>query len=333
MSSSALPPPGNLPSWSRVSTLDRSRYPRPCIRDRIPATDTAVDVRFLEKMSQSVQHRFLNQDKSIKFLQEQHSKTLQKLHQELESLKRENKDLKFRFIVTQSSATPPHSPHDPRCQSVPSDIKSIILEEEIKDLKQALSASTLKNAELRKTVVYLESQIDTKDAEEDDGLSSQSSTPRKNRRKYSVSNRNVPLPFNATLNPLRVRDTADKSFRSPSLDECEQIIQHLHKANCFQLEELIRLRGDRASVASSRNATPEPQTVKSSEALTSGVKFPRIPSKPKSKKPMRGTHLSEFGEPLPMVVNSLSANLADVKRRQNRIPHKPSAPSNFSSHK
>lgn len=333
MSSSALPPPGNLPSWSRVSTLDRSRYPRPCIRDRIPATDTAVDVRFLEKMSQSVQHRFLNQDKSIKFLQEQHSKTLQKLHQELESLKKENKDLKFKVIVTQSNATPPHSPHDPRCQSVPSDIKSIILEEEIKDLKQSLTASTLKNAELRKTVIFLESQIDSKYVDDDDGLSSQSSTPQKNRRKYSVRSQNVPLPFNATLNPLRVHDSADKRFRNPSLQECEQIIQHLHKANCIQLEELIRFRGDRGSVSSSRNATPEPQAVKSYEASPTGIKFPRIPSKPKSKKPMRATSLSEFGEPLPMVVNSLSANLADAKRRQSRIPHKPNAPSNLSGHK
>lgn len=332
MSSSALPPPGNLPSWSRVSTFDRSRYPRPFVRDRISAADTAVDVRFLEKVSQSVQHQFLNQDKSIKFLQEQHSETLRKLHQELECLKKENKDLKFKIIVAHSNVTPPHSPQESRCQSVPSDIKSIILEEEIKDLKQALISSNQKNAELRKTVVYLESQIQPKSVEAD--LSSGNSTPRKTyRRKFSVSNAHAPLPLNATVNPLQVRASSDQEFRNPSVEECEQIIQHLHKANCNQLAELSQLRAERYSVASSRTATPEPQPAKAVEVNPSGFKFPRIPSRPKAKKPIRTSSLNDFGEPLPMVVNSLSANYVDVRRRQSRNPHRPNASGSSSSNK
>lgn len=108
-SSSALPPPGNLPSWSRVSTLDRSRYPKPFLRDRIPLPPAGgnsiqseavvdfnsnlsnMDVKILEGISASEQQRLFCYNKSIKFLQQQHSETLTKLHEELEKLKKVNK--------------------------------------------------------------------------------------------------------------------------------------------------------------------------------------------------------------------------------------------------
>ena len=108
MSSSALPPLGNLPSWSRVSKLDRNRYPKPFLRDRLQTLPPAggdvshssgsqltaplnIPVQFVENLSNSDQQRLVYYNKSIQFLQQQHSDTLRKLHEEIECLKKENK--------------------------------------------------------------------------------------------------------------------------------------------------------------------------------------------------------------------------------------------------
>nr|XP_020759055.1 coiled-coil domain-containing protein 74B isoform X1 [Odocoileus virginianus texanus] len=47
------------------------------------------------------QKRVLDLEKSVQFLQQQHSETLVKLHEEIEHLKRENKDLHYKLIMNQ----------------------------------------------------------------------------------------------------------------------------------------------------------------------------------------------------------------------------------------
>uniref|UniRef100_A0A2K6RHL5 CCDC92/74 N-terminal domain-containing protein n=1 Tax=Rhinopithecus roxellana TaxID=61622 RepID=A0A2K6RHL5_RHIRO len=49
------------------------------------------------------QKRNLDLEKSLQFLQQQHSEMLAKLHQEIEHLKRENKDLHYKLIMNQTS--------------------------------------------------------------------------------------------------------------------------------------------------------------------------------------------------------------------------------------
>ena len=113
MSSSALPPLGNLPSWSRVSTLDRSRYPKPFLRDRLQTlpppggalsssdvgvTSFSSDFQVVDNLTTTEQQRLIYYDKSIKFLQQQHADTLKKLHEEIEKLKQENKGEFFKVF-------------------------------------------------------------------------------------------------------------------------------------------------------------------------------------------------------------------------------------------
>ncbi|XP_006712900.1 coiled-coil domain-containing protein 74B isoform X7 [Homo sapiens] len=49
------------------------------------------------------QKRNLDLEKSLQFLQQQHSEMLAKLHEEIEHLKRENKDLRYKLIMNQTS--------------------------------------------------------------------------------------------------------------------------------------------------------------------------------------------------------------------------------------
>lgn len=90
-----LPPLSTLPQWSRINTLDRGRYPKPFVKDKLTTgpeprkeedEDRDVDISELNP-SQRVHHL----EKSILFLRQQHQEVLKSLHDEIEILKKENK--------------------------------------------------------------------------------------------------------------------------------------------------------------------------------------------------------------------------------------------------
>ncbi|GCC24267.1 hypothetical protein chiPu_0002667 [Chiloscyllium punctatum] len=113
MSSASLPPLRNLPQWSRVGTVQRSRYPRSFFQDNVkhlPLSSNAKIAKsevphqlspLYEQQDVDPNLRVVTLEKNLKFLQEQHSETLGKLHQEIEQLKRANQDLHFKMIMNQ----------------------------------------------------------------------------------------------------------------------------------------------------------------------------------------------------------------------------------------
>lgn len=100
MSMNQLPPLSSLPQWSRINTLDRGRYPKPFIKDKLqPIQDSShmangddvnkeihVDLSELNP-AQRIQHL----ERSIVFLKQQHHDVLNSLHGEIDVLKKENK--------------------------------------------------------------------------------------------------------------------------------------------------------------------------------------------------------------------------------------------------
>lgn len=102
INTAALPPLNNLPQWSRINTLDKARYPKPFLKDRLQPLPNPQDERrdsldsnedreleITDKMnpSQRIQHL----EKSINFLRDQHHEILSNLHEEIDDLKRDNK--------------------------------------------------------------------------------------------------------------------------------------------------------------------------------------------------------------------------------------------------
>lgn len=92
-----LPPLSTLPQWSRINTLDRGRYPKPFVRDKVPIypemsrkedgeESKEVDLQELDP-KQRIQHL----ERNMMFLKQQHQEVLQSLHAEIEGLKKENK--------------------------------------------------------------------------------------------------------------------------------------------------------------------------------------------------------------------------------------------------
>ncbi len=119
-----LPPLNNLPQWSRLNTLDKARYPKPFLKDRLqrlPPTDSAGSRTSMDSgESQGSGHvaagvtfedqevfdlsnpnlRITHLERSLLFLQQQHQEVLTSLHGEIDDLKRENKGKRSCVIQT-----------------------------------------------------------------------------------------------------------------------------------------------------------------------------------------------------------------------------------------
>ncbi|XP_056320441.1 coiled-coil domain-containing protein 74B [Danio aesculapii] len=104
MMSSNLPPLRNLPNWSRVRDLDRVRYPRLLTSDYM-VRSPPVDIRSVKAAaadpSTDAQEdtRVASLQKDIEFLQQQHKDTLERLHAEIDKLKRLNKELQYQLVM------------------------------------------------------------------------------------------------------------------------------------------------------------------------------------------------------------------------------------------
>lgn len=108
-----LPPLNNLPQWSRVNTLDKARYPKPFLKDRLqPLPNTSEQNSPIGSQDDSAESTLLSDDvmnpkmkalhleKSVNFLRQQHQDILSQLHEEIDKLKRENKGLSMNLLIT-----------------------------------------------------------------------------------------------------------------------------------------------------------------------------------------------------------------------------------------
>ena len=95
--SATLPPLQNLPQWPRVHNLDRARYPKPFLKDRLrPLPDpghVSGDGGFEDEPLSSGRNgsdRIQVLENNIIFLRMEHEHMLAALHAEVDRLKREN---------------------------------------------------------------------------------------------------------------------------------------------------------------------------------------------------------------------------------------------------
>lgn len=92
-----LPPLSTLPQWSRINTLDRGRYPKPFVRDKIhlypemSKKEEGEENREVDLLEMDPKQRIQHLERNMMFLKQQHQEVLQSLHAEIEGLKKENK--------------------------------------------------------------------------------------------------------------------------------------------------------------------------------------------------------------------------------------------------
>lgn len=100
-------PPANdnqMPQWSRIGHLDKSRYPKPFSKDNrvMPLStnggeeDSELMAAAESDLSSVIRVDYL--EKSIRFLKQQHDEVLRSLHFEIEKLRKENKGTNFEIF-------------------------------------------------------------------------------------------------------------------------------------------------------------------------------------------------------------------------------------------
>uniref|UniRef100_A0A8B9KPZ2 Uncharacterized protein n=1 Tax=Astyanax mexicanus TaxID=7994 RepID=A0A8B9KPZ2_ASTMX len=192
---SNLPPLRNLPSWTRVGILDRARYPRVTLPSHSVQSvhEGPVSVRESPQTSQSKPgldaSRVASLEKDILFLQQTHKNTLEKLHEEIEGLKRTNKELQYRLIMDSHQSS------------------------------RESSAEVLHEKQHQTGVISSEEKQETANdpVEQNEGAVT-------------------------SLLPLKIHSGKFRPPRTPTLQECEAIIQQLYNTNVLQSQELLKMK-------------------------------------------------------------------------------------------
>ncbi|XP_039634808.1 coiled-coil domain-containing protein 74A isoform X2 [Perca fluviatilis] len=302
MSSHNLPPVRHLPQWTRVGRLGKPCSPRRLPANHLqplpvaPSADTGVWRAAEASFHSDMDPRVASLQRNIQFLQQQHKETLEKLHAEIESLRRDNKELQYKLIMEPPKSSRKGMTHSRRGIRPPtqgSEARTgLYLEEPLQDMRPA--------------------QDQAISEEDGDFLGSA-------RQDHGPEGKGGLI---TSLQPLRIHSNPAHPPRAPTLQECEVIIRQLYNANSLQSQEIIRVKALLRDIVLSKKITPENYiltkaylvdgTRKSSEEK----KFPKLGLQTF---PERMSGPSQSGVVLPALKQSLSSTIAERQRRTRAV--------------
>ncbi|XP_067340974.1 coiled-coil domain-containing protein 74A isoform X2 [Channa argus] len=238
MSSKNLPSVRHLPHWTRVGRLGKPRTPRRVAANQLQplpvdlSADRGVGRAAPLTRQDDADPRVASMQRNIQFLQEQHKETLEKLHVEIEYLRRENKELQYKLIMEPPKSSKKGLTHGGKGIRPPSQGSEahtkLYLEEPLQDMRpakdQALSLG--------------------------DGGECFGST----RQDHGLE---VKGGLITSLQPLRIQISPSHPPHTPTLQECEVIIRQLYNANSLQSQEIIRVKALLRDIVLSKKITPE----------------------------------------------------------------------------
>ncbi|XP_059171894.1 uncharacterized protein LOC131952964 [Physella acuta] len=237
-----VPPLNTLPQWSRVNALDKAHYPKRFVRD----PRAHLDLGFTSDPSDATgsdlnpTQRIEYLERSLLFLRQQHAELLHSLHQEVEALKKENKDLQFKIVMSQKPlTTDTEGGTDKTSSGKTEEMKIIFLEEAIKELKNALQESRKKNQYLTQLLQQAEEQ-----KERQKGTIDAMRFERNQGETVEIETSTVSMPVADVTQPL-------------TLAQSQAMIKHLQQVNAQQSHELDRLKLDLRDVLYSHKWTPD----------------------------------------------------------------------------
>ncbi|XP_041816473.1 coiled-coil domain-containing protein 74A [Chelmon rostratus] len=302
MSSYNLPPVRNLPQWTRVGRLGKPRCPlrlpvHQQLMPAVPSADSGVGPGAEVSCHSDVDPRVASMQRNIQFLQQQHKETLEKLHAEIEYLRRENKELQYKLIMEPPKSSRKGMIHGRRGIRPPthgSEARTgLYLEEPLQDTRPSQDQA-----------------LSTGESSEILGSATQDHGPE------------LKGGLITSLQPLRIHSSHSQPPRAPTLQECEVIIRQLYSANSLQSQEIVRVKALLRDIVLSKKITPENYiltkaylvdgTRKSSEEK----KFPKLGLQTF---PEKTSGSSQSGVVLPALKQSLSSTIAERQRRTRAV--------------
>ncbi|XP_004481044.2 coiled-coil domain-containing protein 74B isoform X2 [Dasypus novemcinctus] len=265
------------------------------------------------------QKRVLDLEKSLQFLQQQHSETLMKLHEEIEHLKRQNKDLHYRLIMNQKpqkkgslSTSSIYSNKSVSNSTVSGNSQGKVKPQPNSFKKQDSKADVHQKVDLEEPpgpALPQSSKLDkgpgaqgqAKDEVETFNVGAAPATGSQPRGRQLAG-----VPPLMSLPPhLR---------KATTLQQCEVVIRQLWNANLLQAQELQHLKSllegnHRPKVAPEE---PGPSSPKDQEA----TQFPKVPTKGLAKKCLLLSPMPVAEKAiLPALKQTLKSNFAERQKR------------------
>ncbi|XP_055976685.1 coiled-coil domain-containing protein 74B [Sorex fumeus] len=308
------PRPSNAPVLSSRSSA------RP--RQRPPAAPTGVVTGqhgWQPGTSSEARKRVVDLEKSLQFLQQQHSETLVKLHEEIEHLKRENKDLHYKLIMnlkpSKKGSLSSSSIHS--VKSFSNSTVSVNAQGKARLQPSSTKKQDLKSDACQKMDQDEESLIATllHKLDKASGVQGQAKEEEAEALKpgatSGLGNLHKGKPPQLSL-PSQMR-------KPTTLHQCEVVIRQLWNTNLLQAQELQHLKslleGNQKLKAASEEAGLSPP--KDQEALHPGtMQFPKVHTKGIAKKCLilSPTPMAERAI-LPALRQTLKSNFAERQKR------------------
>ncbi|KAM3600470.1 uncharacterized protein V6R79_024018 [Siganus canaliculatus] len=299
MSTYKLPPVRHLPQWTRVGGLGKPSSP-PCFPGNhlqplpaVPPADKEVERAAVVSCHSDVDPRVASLEKNIEFLQQQHKGTLEKLHTEIEYLRRENKELQYKLIMECPKSSRNGVTHSRRGARPPT-----------------------QGSEAR-TGLYLEEPLQDTRPLQDQAMSLEI----RGSAKHDCSSE-VKGSLITSLQPLRIHSSPSHPPRAPTLQECEVIIRQLYNANSLQSQEIVRVKALLRDIVLSKKITPE-NYILTKAYLDDGSrkspekqKFPKIGLQTFPEKTFGPSHSAVV---LPALKQSFSSTIAERQRRTRAV--------------
>ncbi|XP_041533811.1 coiled-coil domain-containing protein 74B isoform X3 [Microtus oregoni] len=289
-------PPSSAAPGSRSATR-----PRP----RLPVGLQHAGTQQAPLGLSEAQKRILDLEKSLQFLQQQHSETLVKLHEEIEHLKRENKG-SLSTSSLQSNKSASNSTASANSQGKTKPQPSSFKKQELKS--DALQKTELEEQSLSSAALFHSSQLDKASgvqgqAKDEDAEASNSGATLVG---GSHGRQGTGMASILGLPPCLRKPT--------TVQQCEVIIRQLWNANLLQAQELQHLKSllegnQRPKAAAEEVGLGSPKDQES-------MQFPKVTAKGLSKKclilsPMPATERAI----LPALKQSLKTNFAERQKR------------------
>ncbi|XP_043385362.1 coiled-coil domain-containing protein 74B isoform X1 [Chelonia mydas] len=249
MYNTSLPPLGNLPQWSRVG-LDKSSHLQLGIQNN-QGPQPLSQSQSVEVWNKDSHKLVMDLERSLKFLQQQHAETLTKLHEEIEYLKRENKELHYKLIMNQS------------LQLKGDNLTPTLFDKSLSRQGSAVSRYSLTNRQQmdqpKKQKLNTEEQVISVVQGEPEPPCPKVEKPQEevfSREDREVSDKitspvlSLPSQIRsghaqvppASSNPFLVNVLPSHIRKPPTLEECEIVIHQLWNINHMQAQELMYLK-------------------------------------------------------------------------------------------
>ncbi|XP_045391184.1 coiled-coil domain-containing protein 74A-like isoform X1 [Lemur catta] len=283
-------PPSSTTPGSRGASRPRQRQPTGLA---LPGPHPA------QPGHSDAQKRVVDLEKSLQFLQQQHSETLAKLHEEIEYLKRENKDLHYKLIMNQRPQKKANSQGKVRPQ--PSSFKK---QDSKADLEEEPGGKPDRAPGVQRQA--RNEEVDTFNS----GVTWAAGSQHRGRQATGA-------PPSMSL-ALRLR-------KPTTLQQCEVVIRQLWNANLLQAQELQHLKS--LLEESQRHKTAPEEAGLTSPKDQEPMHLPKVSSKNLSKKclVLSPTPVAERSI-LPALKQTLKSNFAERQKRlqvvQNRRLHR-----------